>query len=180
MRFFRTDPRAFGIVVVTLVATAIAAPAASARFDLGLQQQRSVLPVSTALRVGVAHAQSTSATNAVQPNPDQQGQPRSGSVPPVLPPARGSDLAATRRAEALQAQALSHSSPRTARYSGAELGAYGNAVHPTGVSTPRIGTPSDGFDWGDAAIGAGIAAAIGLLLTGGTLAIRRRSQLAHQ
>ncbi len=180
MRFFRTDPRAFGIVVMALMATAIAAPAASARYDLGLQQQRSVLPLAGVLRVGIAQAQGTSATDVVQPNPDQQVQPHSDSVPPILPPARGSDLAATRRAEAQQARALSYSAPRTARYSGAELSAYGNAVHPTGVSTPKIGTPSNGFDWGDAAIGAGIAAAIGLLLTGGTLAVRRRSQLAHQ
>lgn len=180
MRFFRTDPRAFGIVVMALAATAIAAPTASARFDLGLQQQRSVLPIASVLRVGTAQAQRTSATNVVHPNPDQQVQPRSNSVPPILPPGRGSDLAATRRAEAQQAEALSHTPPRTAHYSGAELSAYGNAVHPIGVSTPKLGTPSDGFDWGDAAIGAGIAAAIGLLLTGGTLAIRRRSQLAHQ
>jgi hypothetical protein len=39
--------------------------------------------------------------------------------------------------------------------------------------------PSDGFGWGDAAIGAGIAAAIALLITAGAQVVRQRKQLRH-
>jgi len=39
--------------------------------------------------------------------------------------------------------------------------------------------PSDSFNWGDAAIGGGIAVAIVLLVTAGTLVIRRRTQLGE-
>lgn len=162
MRFIRTDFRACGIVITALAITAIVVPAASARLDLGPAQPQII-----------------SAVHVVQPNPDQQIQAVRRSVPPVLAPARGSDVAATRRAEGQQAQALSYSVPRTARYSTAELNAYGSTVHPVGASTPRTGTQSDSFDWGDAAIGAAVAATIGLLLTATALAVRRRSQLGH-
>jgi hypothetical protein len=37
-------------------------------------------------------------------------------------------------------------------------------------------TPSDGFDWGDAAIGAAAAAAIALLIAAGGVAVRQRNQ----
>ncbi len=37
--------------------------------------------------------------------------------------------------------------------------------------------PSNGFDYADAAIGAGVAGGVALLITGGTLGVRRRSQL---
>jgi hypothetical protein len=37
--------------------------------------------------------------------------------------------------------------------------------------------PSNGFDYADAAIGAGVAGGVALLITGGTLGARRRSQL---
>ena len=36
--------------------------------------------------------------------------------------------------------------------------------------------PSNGFDYADAAIGAGVAGGVALLITGGTLGVRRRSQ----
>ena len=49
------------------------------------------------------------------------------------------------------------------------------------VAAPAVTlkAPSNGFDWGDAAIGAGIAAAVALLITAGTLAVRQRSQPRH-
>jgi hypothetical protein len=37
--------------------------------------------------------------------------------------------------------------------------------------------PNNGFDYADAAIGAGVAGGVALLITGGTLGARRRSQL---
>jgi hypothetical protein len=45
-------------------------------------------------------------------------------VPPILRPARPSELAAIRSAEEWEAQAVSYDPPVTARYSGAELNAY--------------------------------------------------------
>jgi hypothetical protein len=39
--------------------------------------------------------------------------------------------------------------------------------------------PSSGFDYGDAAIGAGVMAGVTLLGAAGTVTIRRRSQVRH-
>jgi hypothetical protein len=56
----------------------------------------------------------------------------------------------------------------------------------TGFSTERIAVQAPaasatlgGFHWGDAAIGASLAALLGLLGVGGTIARRRRTSLAH-
>jgi hypothetical protein len=49
-------------------------------------------------------------------------------------------------------------------------------------STPtivRVTAPSNGFDYGDAAVGAGVMAGLTLLGTAGALTIRRRTQLRH-
>jgi len=50
---------------------------------------------------------------------------------------------------------------------------------PAPVQAPASSTPNNGFDYGDAAIGAGIAGGVALLITGGTLGVRRRGQLRH-
>ncbi len=42
-----------------------------------------------------------------------------------------------------------------------------------------VAAPSDGFEWGDAAAGAGIATAALIVLAGSALAIRRRYAPAH-
>jgi hypothetical protein len=54
--------------------------------------------------------------------------------------------------------------------------------HPASASfaTPTSGAPNSGFDYGDAAIGAGGMAGLVLLGTAGTLVVRRRGQLRHQ
>jgi hypothetical protein len=47
-------------------------------------------------------------------------------------------------------------------------------------ASPVFATPAGStFDWGDAAIGAGFAAALSLLSGGAVIAARRRSRLAH-
>ena len=51
-----------------------------------------------------------------------QGDPH--AVPPILPPASRSELAAIRRQEAREAAAFSYRVPLTARYSDAEMDAY--------------------------------------------------------
>jgi hypothetical protein len=58
----------------------------------------------------------------------------------------------------------------------AGLVAQGLIERPGAVSTtPAPAAPQDGFDWGDAAIGAAGALALGLLATGAIVAVRRRS-----
>ncbi len=104
----------------------------------------------------------------------QTGEP---GVPPTLGVLQGSKLAAVTRAEAQQAQAR-HLRP-IAPYSNAEINAYASTVHPTAAVTPANTTPSDGFDWTDAAIGAGVATTIALLLMVTGVAVRRRSQTRH-
>ncbi len=49
----------------------------------------------------------------------------------------------------------------------------------TAVQAPAAPTTLGGFHWGDAAIGASLAALLGLLSVGGTIARRRRTSLAH-
>ena len=51
--------------------------------------------------------------------------------------------------------------------------------NPVPVAAPTSGAPSNGFDYGDAAVGTGVIAGLALLGTAGTLAIRRRGQLRH-
>ncbi len=56
-------------------------------------------------------------------------------------------------------------------------GGYGAVkVPPTIV---RVSAPSAGFDYADAAVGAGVIAGLTLLGAAGTLTIRRRGQLRH-
>jgi hypothetical protein len=102
----------------------------------------------------------------------QTGQ-ASLAVPPVLPPAQPSEL---RAAEAQAALAHSYSAPPAARYSNAEFNGYSKAAPTAVVPAAKLGAPGDSFHWGDAAIGAGIATAIVLLLTAGSLGVRRRIQ----
>jgi hypothetical protein len=103
-----------------------------------------------------------------------QGNPN--AVPPILRPARASELAAIHRAEAQQAAALSYSAPAGARYSSADTDAYAAVARPVAVSAPAVKAPGDGFDFGAAAVGAGLAVAIIGLITVGGLALRRRRQ----
>ena len=64
-------------------------------------------------------------------------------------------------------------------YLGHELGGPGSA---SGVSVayPSVAVNGgSGFDWADAAVGAGFMAGIALLVAAGLLAMRRRRTLAH-
>jgi hypothetical protein len=54
-----------------------------------------------------------------------------------------------------------------------------NITNPVPNATPTNAAPSTGFDYGDAAIGAGITGGLVLLVTAGTLTVRRRSQPRH-
>ncbi|MBV8990993.1 MAG: hypothetical protein JO372_20760 [Solirubrobacterales bacterium] len=157
------------LIAATLMIGAIAAPAASAQFDLA--------PAGTPS--GRAQSQATTGAPVARPNPDQQTA-RTGPVgPPILRRPRASELPAINRAQAQEADRLAYNPPRTARYSNTEMNAYASAAHPVAAPTPISNAPSNGFDYGAAALGAGITGAIVLLITASTLTIRRRSQVRH-
>jgi hypothetical protein len=112
-------------------------------------------------------------------NPGQQTT-RAGIVaPPILRVARASELAAINRVEAQEQAAGSYSPSSGARYSNAESTAYATLSHPVAASSPTVNAPGEGFDYGAAAVGAGVAAAIIVLITAGSLAVRRRGRPQH-
>jgi hypothetical protein len=152
MRFTARSTLIVGALAIAAIA--IAVPAASARVALDPQQVHVNLSTGYATPFPGPLGPTTSPQPEVHPNPDQQTPQTSPVVPPILHRVRGSQLAAVNRAKA---QALASHLPATARYSSADLG----------------------FDWGDAAIGGGIAAAAALLITAGALTVRHRTQPRH-
>jgi hypothetical protein len=93
--------------------------------------------------------QATTVRQAVSPNPDQQAPSTGHGAPPVA-----------------------SGTPQTAVFNSARPNPAAGGAHPTAAAS----TPSNGFDWGDAAVGAGVAAAIAALVTAGSLGLRQRSQ----
>lgn len=163
------------VVASALAIATIAAPAASARFDLGPQQRLHDVNPSTAYAIAVAppQAQTTGPRPEVHPNPDQQAAQSGLGVPPILHRARASRLAVTERAKE---QALANHVPPNGRYSNADVN---TTAHPIAAPAPTLEAPDKGFDWGAAAIGAGIIATLALLITAGNFAVRQRSQPRH-
>ena len=175
------------LIAVALMISAIAAPVASAQPD----------PAAS----GTGQSQTTTAAPAVRPNPDRQATQSVPVGPPILRRARASEQAAISRAQAGEAQALSYSLPPTAGYSSAELNAYASANHPVAAATNpsetypaagpnpdgqtpvdapativRVSTPSSGFDWGDAGIGAAGGLALSMLGLAGALMLSQRRE----
>jgi hypothetical protein len=163
------------VVASALAIVAIAAPAASARFDLGPQQRLSDANPSTGYAIPVAppQAQPTGPSPAVHPNPDQQAPQGGPGVPPISHPPKLAQLAAIER---LKEQALLNHVPPNGRHSNADVN---TRAHPVAAPAPTLKAPDNGFDWGDAAIGAGIIATLALLITAGGVAVRQRSQPRH-
>jgi hypothetical protein len=100
------------------------------------------------------------------------------AAPPALPAARPPDQATLRRAENRQAAAGSYTAPAHGRYSTATTNGYLSATGAVTATAPTA-TPHDSFSYRDAAIGAGVAVAIGSLIAAGSLAVRRRGRLQH-
>ena len=119
-----------------------------------------------------------SARPALEPQPaaqasttNAQGGQHPTGVPPSLSRSQASELAAIDRAKARAAD--DQVSP-TGPYSTAALT---TAAIP--VASPTLKAPGNGFDWGDAAVGAGVAAAIGILIAAASVAVRHRSEPRH-
>ena len=138
--------------------------------------RRTVGVVLAALAVGImattAAARPIEPYSAVAVGPQQStgsnsSTARDSGIRPILHRVHGSELAAF---NATRQQALANHVPPSGRYSTADVSAYAT------VKPPTASTPGNGFDWGDAAIGAAVATVIALLVGGGMLAARQRSQ----
>ena len=160
MKFIRMHRRTIGIAAGVLAIAVIAAPVAAARPNLE--------PLPT------VHVSATTAHATVaKPNPDEQTAQTATGVPPALARSQASELAALDRAKA---RSLAHNVPPTGPYSTAALT---TAATPIASPSPTLEAPGNGFDWGDAAVGAGVAAAIGLLIAAASIAVRHRSEPRH-
>ena len=155
--------RTIGTLAVALIAAALA-PGASAGYRFTYQE---------AARLAQQSGQSASSTTVVRPNPDQQGT-QSGSA--------GADPAGS-------ASGRTRCDPPGggATGSGALLQAPGGRslqqrglqrvrhARPSGCShRPTVGAPGDGFDYGAAAVGAGLAVTIIAPITAAASRRRRR------
>ena len=136
-------------IVFTALAVGIMATAAAARVD----------PYS----LGAAVPVSPPAVSSSNASTAQEGI----AVPPILHRPHRSELAAY---NAARQQALENHVPPSGRYSTADVD-----THAT-VKPATVTTPGNGFDWGDAAIGAAVATVITVMVGAGTLAARQRSQ----
>ncbi len=104
------------------------------------------------------------------------------TVQPTLAVAPSATTAQRPVPQAVDAQAaLAHNYrvTTTAGFSTADLNAHPKATPTAAISAAKPAASSDSFDWGDAAIGAAIAMAIALLVTAGTVVVRRRTQLGR-
>jgi hypothetical protein len=92
--------------------------------------------------------------------------------PPILARTQAAEQAAT---DALRAREHASPVPRNATYSTAALNGYGSG-HPAVVQAPKSPSaqPGNGFDWGDAAIGAAAGLSLTLLVLGGALVLSHR------
>jgi hypothetical protein len=135
--------------------------------------------VALAAAVGNASVSLAGSGTSVLPNPDQQTQQGGQVGPPILQVLHGSQVQALHREEVRKQAAASYTPPAGATISTAPFNVYTGTTHPGVGSPPTAKEPSDGFDYGDAAIGAGLAAAITLLVSAGIVVLRRRGQLQH-
>jgi hypothetical protein len=163
------------VIAAALVIAAVTASAATAQFSLGPRQPLFVNPSTGYPTPALSQSQTTPRRPEAHPGPHRQTQHAGLVAPPTSGPARHSQSPA---AGTPREQALANHVPRTGRQSNAEPNARATTDRPI-AAAETLKAPSSDFDWGDAAIGAGIAAAIALLITAGAQVVRQRSQLRH-
>jgi hypothetical protein len=154
-------------VVATCLAIVALAPTAAARpaFD----------PPSVRVNPSTGYTiqdKSVSQTAVVRSKPDQQVARHGVPIPPILGKTQAAEQAAIDR---LKAQHYTDKLPVHAAYSAAALNGYGSG-HPVSVQAPKSpsANPDNGFDWGDAAIGAAAGLGLTLLVGGGAMVLSRR------
>ena len=154
------------IVAICLAIVALAPVAASARpaFD----------PPRVAINSSSTGEPTTeSQAPAVRANPDQQVVKHQTAVPipPILGKTKHEEQAAIAK---LKAQHYTGKLPVNPAYLGAMYRGYG----PRGPATVHTQSPStqpdNGFDWGDAAIGAAAGLVLTLLIAGGAMVLSHR------
>ena len=127
------------VIASALAIATIAAPAASARFDLGPQQRPYDVNPSAGYAIPVAppQAQTTGPRPEVHPNPDQQATPSgSGGRRSCTGSPAPAQLAAIERAKE---QALANHVPPNGRYSNADVNASGPPYRGPGSHTQGTG-----------------------------------------
>jgi hypothetical protein len=162
------------VIAGALVIAVITASAATAQFNLGPRQRLYVNPSTGYPTTALSQSQTTRPGPEVHPSRHRQIQQAGLVPPPTSGRARHSQLTA---GESPFEQSLANHVPPSGRRSNAELNANATTDRPI-AAAPTLKAPSSDFDWGAAAIGAGIAAAIALLLTAGAQ-VRQRNQLRH-
>lgn len=143
-------------ITLAIVISAIAVPAASARPNPAPKPtaQNQTTPAGVVVRPNPD--QQIGPSTLVRPNPDQQiGHSGSGAHHPNSPGAGGASVSTLK--------AIANAS----------------AADPAAVAPPAITAPSDDFDFGAAALGAGITAAIAVLIAAGTVGLRQHSRTRH-
>ena len=164
------------VVASALAIAAIAAPAASARFDLGPQQRPYDVNPSTGYAIPVAppQAQPTGPSPEVHPNPDQQATPSGSGVAPILRRARASQIAATERAKE---QALANHVPPNGRQSNADANTSGPPQ--SRPRHPRSRHRTTALTGVTRRLARGSLLTLALLITAGSIAVRQRSEPRH-
>ncbi|MGZ4287596.1 MAG: hypothetical protein ACXVHB_25325 [Solirubrobacteraceae bacterium] len=157
----RSTVAAICLAIVALAPTAAARPA----FD----------PPSVSVNPSTGYTlqdKSVTQTTVVRSNPDQQVARHGVPIPPILGKTQAAEQAAIDR---LKAQHYTDKLPVNAAYSAAALNGYGSP-HPVRVQAPKTpsANPDNGFDWGDAAIGAAAGLTLTLLVGGGAMVLSRR------
>ena len=157
----RSTVAAICLAIAALAPTAAARPA----FD----------PPSVSVNPSTGYTlqdKSVSQATVVRSNPDQQVARHGVPIPPILGKTQAAEQAAIDR---LKAQHYTDKLPVNAAYSAATFNGYGSP-HPVGVQAPKTpsANPDNGFDWGDAAIGAAAGLTLTLLVVGGAMLLSRR------
>jgi hypothetical protein len=156
------------VVAVCLAIVALAPVAASARPAFDVPRGVAFYPTPTGEVVPMSQSPE------VHPNPDQQVVVvhHRTVVPPIPKPVPASKLAG----EELASAHAVNDSRATGGYSPATFNGSG---HPGSVQAPKSpsANPDNGFDWGDAAIGAAAGLTLTLLVGAAAIAISRRRSL---
>jgi hypothetical protein len=158
----RSTVAAICLAIVALAPTAVARPAF---FD----------PPSVNVNPSIGYTlqdKSVGQTTVLRSNPDQQVARHRVPIPPILGKTQAAEQGAIDR---LKAQHYTDKLPVHAAYSAAALTGY-RSGHPVSAQAPTSpsANPDNGFDWGDAAIGAAAGLALTLLIGGGAMVLSRR------
>lgn len=153
-----------GLVATAVAIAAIAAPGAQASGLAGVAGSPAVAAHEEGQSFRWVESHAAAISSGVRPNPDEQAP---ASEPTGSKPVGGS-VVPTRRGDRVLSGNLVRTTPVT-----------GHEAPSTAKPAVTTSSGSQGFQFDDAAIGAGVM--LGLVLLGGgtALVVRRRSQLSH-